>query len=97
MLFESAAAFLGHRNFDQVFCVIFDINLGDGSGIDLRRRLADDGVVLPIIYVTGNDNHATRTAAIESGCIAYLTKPFTAKSLIEPVKKACDAAAWPAP
>lgn len=93
LLFESAAAFMEQRNFDQVFCGIFDINLGDVSGIDLRRGLADDGIVLPIIYVTGNDNEASRTAAFESGCVAYLTKPFAAQSLIEPVKKACDAVA----
>ena len=27
-------------------------------------------------------------AAMESGCIAYLTKPFSAVSLIEPIEKA---------
>jgi len=86
-LFESAAAFLEQRNYDQAFCGIFDINLGDVSGIDLRRGLAGDGIVLPIIYVTGNDNEATRTAALESGCVAYLIKPFAARSLVESVKK----------
>jgi CheY-like chemotaxis protein len=40
-----------------------------------------------VIYITGNDSHANRTAATQSGCVAYLTKPFTAKSLIEPIAK----------
>jgi DNA-binding response OmpR family regulator len=43
---------------------------------------------VPVIYITGNDNPATRMAALESGCIAYLTKPFSAKSLIEPLERA---------
>jgi CheY-like chemotaxis protein len=43
---------------------------------------------LPVIYITANDNPGTRMAALESGCIAYLTKPFSAKSLIEPLEKA---------
>ena len=37
------------------------------------------GVSLPVIYMTGKDNHATRMAAMASGCLAYLTKPFTAR------------------
>ena len=42
---------------------------------------------MPVIYITANDNPAVRMAALESGCIAYLTKPFLAKSLIEPIEK----------
>ena len=70
------------------FCVIIDINLHDQSGIDLRRQLADKGVRLPVIFITGNDSDANRSAAIEAGCIAYLSKPFAARSLIEAVERA---------
>jgi FixJ family two-component response regulator len=66
---------------------------GQLSGIDLRRRLADEGVGLPVIYITGKDNPRTRSAAIESGCIAYLTKPFVTKSLNEPIERASAEAA----
>jgi FixJ family two-component response regulator len=88
VLFESADAFQKHGDFERAICVILDINLGDGSGIDLRRRLKSAGVSLPVIFITGNDNPATRMAAIASGCLAYLTKPFVAEALIEPVKRA---------
>jgi CheY-like chemotaxis protein len=37
--------------------------------------------------MTGNDSAANRTAALQSGCIAYLTKPFSSQSLIEPLKR----------
>jgi len=86
-LFESASAVLTHADFGEAFCVILDINLDGESGIALRRRLADQGVRLPVIYITGNDSEANRAAAIESGCIAYLTKPFAARSLIEPIER----------
>ena len=87
-LFDSAQALRKHDDFDDVCCIILDINLGDGSGIDLRNQLKATGILLPVIYITGNDNHATRMAALQSGCIAYLTKPFSAKSLIEPLELA---------
>jgi FixJ family two-component response regulator len=88
VLFESAEALRNHEDFGEAFCIILDINLNDASGIDLRHQLAADGVVVPVIYITGNDNHVTRMAALQSGCIAYLTKPFSARSLIEPIELA---------
>lgn len=87
-LFDSAAALLSHADFEDAFCIILDIDLNIQSGIDLRRQLAERGVDLPVIFITGNDSDANRSAAIESGCIAYLTKPFPARLLLEPVEKA---------
>ena len=86
--FETATALKAHGDFDRAFCIVLDINLGDGSGIELRHQLAESGVDVPIIYITGNDSDATRSAAMASGCLAYLTKPFTAKALMEPVERA---------
>ena len=88
VLFSSAEAFENQVDFKDACCVVLDINLGGGSGIDLRHRLKDDGHSVPVIYMTGNDNPAIRKAALESGCLAYLTKPFSAKALIEPVERA---------
>jgi FixJ family two-component response regulator len=87
LLFESAEALHEHDDFDQALCVVLDINLKDGSGIELNRRLKSAGVSLPVIFITGNDSPATRMAAMASGCLAYLTKPFVASSLIEPIER----------
>lgn len=92
-LFDSANALLSQGDFGKAFCVILDINLNGESGIALRLRLADKGVTLPVIYITGNDSEANRAAAIASGCIAYLTKPFAAQSLIEPIERVCPSIA----
>ena len=88
LLFPSAEAFKNHTDFEQAVCVILDINLSDGSGIELRHRLKAAGISVPVIYITGNDNPAVRKAALQSGCLAYLTKPFSAKSLMEPLQRA---------
>ncbi len=88
VLFPSAGAFQKHDNFEEAVCLVLDIHLNDESGIEVRHRLKDAGASLPVIYITGKDNHATRMAAMASGCIAYLTKPFTARSLIEPIERA---------
>jgi len=89
VLFASAEAFQNQNDFEKALCVILDIDLNDGSsGIELRHRLKAAGISVPVIYMTGKDNPAVREAALQSGCLAYLTKPFSAKSLIEPLERA---------
>jgi FixJ family two-component response regulator len=86
ILFSSARTFKSHTDFEKAACVILDINLNDGSGIELRHGLKAAGVCVPVIYITGNEDPAVRKAALASGCIAFLIKPFAAQSLIEPLK-----------
>ena len=85
--FETGKALRDHDSFDQALCIVLDINLSDGSGIELRYQLTEQGIALPVIYITGNDSDAIRMAALASGCVAYLTKPFTAQALIGPIEK----------
>ena len=87
--FDSIESFQNRADLDAAFCIVLDINLNDESGIELRHRLRAAGISVPVIYITANDNPAIRMAALESGCIAYLTKPFLARSLIEPLEKVC--------
>ena len=63
--FSSAQAFKSHANFEKAVCVILDINLTDGSGIELRHDLKASGVSVPVIYITGNGDPAVREAALE--------------------------------
>jgi FixJ family two-component response regulator len=86
LLFPSTEAFAKHNDYENAICVLLDINLGDASGVELRHRLKAANISVPVIYMTGKDSPAVREAALQSGCLAYLTKPFSAKSLIEPLK-----------
>jgi FixJ family two-component response regulator len=88
ILFSSAEDFKNHTDFEKVVCVILDINLNDGSGIELGHHLQAAGLFVPIIYMTGEQNPAVRKAALDTGCIAFLTKPFSTQALIEPLNKA---------
>jgi FixJ family two-component response regulator len=91
LLFPSAETFANQSDFDSAVCVLLDINLSDGSGIELRHRLKAAGNTVPVIYMTGNDTPAVRASALQSECLAYLTKPFSARSLIEPIERASAA------
>jgi FixJ family two-component response regulator len=77
----------GRNGREQAACVILDINLNDGSGIELGQGLKAAGVAVPVIFITGNENPTVREAAVASGCVAFLTKPFSARELIEPINR----------
>jgi FixJ family two-component response regulator len=85
-LFQSANDFLASvKNDDDVLCLLLDVHLDGTSGIDVKRRLTRSGLGIPVIFITANDNVTTRRLIEEVGCIAYLPKPFTAKSLVEAI------------
>jgi FixJ family two-component response regulator len=89
VLFQSAEAFEYRSDFREVVCVLLDINLNGGrSGIELRQRLKQAGHAVPVIYMTGDDNPDVHKAALESGCLAFLLKPVSVRSLIGPLERA---------
>jgi FixJ family two-component response regulator len=86
--FPSAEAFLESQSAHAPMCLVLDIHLGCMSGIELRRRLADQGSTIPVIFITAIDDEITKREVTEAGCIAYLHKPFGAPLLIAAIDKA---------
>ena len=86
--FASAEALLDSGSAQTATCLLLDIHLGGISGIELQRRLAASGSKCPVIFMTGNDNDATRNEAMDAGCIAYLRKPFAQNVLLNAISKA---------
>jgi FixJ family two-component response regulator len=82
--FASANELRAHNNFERSFCMVLDVNLGAESGIALHQELRAAGIEIPVIYISGK--HAAKVAALASGCVAFLAKPFSAQSLIEPIR-----------
>ena len=56
--------------------------------LNIRRKLTLTKPLIPVIFITGNDSEGVRRSAMEAGCIAYLTKPFSANSLLDAIEKA---------
>ena len=85
--FTSAESFLDSLALCEAACLVVDVHLGGISGIDLKRRLTSSGSDFPVIFMTAVDSEATRQAAVDAGCVAYLRKPFLAKLLIEAINQ----------
>jgi FixJ family two-component response regulator len=86
--FASAELFLDDIAKCEADCLLLDIHLGGISGIELHRKLTASGEELPVIFMTAVDNEATRQEAFDTGCVAYLKKPFRATVLIDAINRA---------
>jgi FixJ family two-component response regulator len=86
-LFNCGGAFL-ERATNDVACVVLDIHMGGMSGFEIRRRLAARGSTIPVIFMTALDSAPVRREAVEAGCAAFLSKPFSRDELIGAIRKA---------
>jgi FixJ family two-component response regulator len=87
-VFVSAEDFEQNATISYGMCLILDVYLSGKSGIESGRELAMSQVPLAVIFITGDDNEATHSEACSVGCVAFLMKPFTAKSLLDAIEKA---------
>ena len=70
---EQARSALNRLAFDLL---ILDVNLPDGSGLELLAQLRQSGDV-PVILLTANDMEMDIVTGLESGADDYITKPFS--------------------
>ena len=89
--FASAEAFLESGRVDETSCLIADVHMPGLTGLDLQRRLIEDGKRLPIIFITAFFSDSVRKQALEAGAVGFLSKPFGDDILIECLHKALKA------
>jgi FixJ family two-component response regulator len=88
--FGTAEEFLRSERPDAPSCLVLDIRLPGVNGLDFQGRLADAGVQIPIIFVTGHGDIPMTVKAMKSGAIEFLTKPFRDRDLLGAVRQALD-------
>ena len=87
MTFASADQFLKHKRPDTPACLLLDMRMPGLSGLDLQKELAQAGVDIPIIFVTGHGDIPMTVQAMKAGAIEFLTKPYREQDLIDAVRE----------
>jgi len=82
LTFASAEEFLESQRLSDTSCLITDLQMKGLSGIDLQRRLMDEGRDIPTIFVTAFPDEKTRSHVLNAGAIGFLSKPFSDDTLI---------------
>lgn len=88
--FETAEAFLRNKQSDGPGCLVLDVSLPGVSGLELQQKLADAGVRIPIIFLTGHGDIPMTVKALKSGALEFLTKPFDDQDLLNAIQQAFD-------
>jgi FixJ family two-component response regulator len=88
--FATPQEFLDHQPADCRGCLVLDIRLPGMSGLDLQRGLAQAGMTMPIIFITGHGDVPMTVRAMKSGAVEFLTKPFRPQELLDAVQQALD-------
>ena len=86
--FASAEHFLESGQVADTECLITDLQMPGLSGLDLQKRLLDNGYRTRVIFVTAFPKAKARECALNAGAVAFLSKPFEESSLIRAVKHA---------
>lgn len=82
---EAALRLLEHRAY-HIVLLEMQFGAGDGSGLDLCRRLREDEYEIPVIFVTGKNGVMDKVAGLRAGADDYIAKPFDPGELVERVK-----------
>jgi FixJ family two-component response regulator len=90
-LFASAEEFLDAAPASRALCLLVDIKLSAMSGLDLARKLSDDGFDFPIVFMTGSEKNVVRLQCLDIGCVAFLQKPIPEAHLMDAVARAVGA------
>jgi FixJ family two-component response regulator len=88
--FGTAEEFLCNKRPDGPSCLVLDVSLPGVSGLDFQRQLADAGVQIPIIFITGHGDIPMTVKAMKSGAVEFLTKPFHDQALLDAIRQALD-------
>jgi two-component system OmpR family response regulator len=66
--------------------VILDVGLPGLDGFEVCRRLRDDGVAIPVIFLTARDANEDKVSGFTKGGDDYVTKPFSIEELVARVR-----------
>ena len=80
--FGSAEEFLDSGRSTKTTCLILDVRMPGMDGLGLQRRLADGGLAIPIVFITGRASDDEERRALAAGALAFLRKPVDKEVLL---------------
>lgn len=88
--FSTPGGFHRFYRSDMPGCLILDIRMPRQSGLELYEQLLQEGKRLPVIFITAHADVATAVAAMKSGAVEFLEKPFDRDTLLKRVERALE-------
>ena len=83
--FTSASGFLAFKHPKVLSCLVSDIRLPNINGFALQEAMAQNGIITPVIFITGYGDIPMSVKAMKAGAIDFLSKPFTDEKLLNAI------------
>jgi FixJ family two-component response regulator len=88
--FTMASELLDGKLPDVPRCLVLDIRLPGGSGLDFQEALAKTGIQIPIVFLTAYGDIPMSVKAMKAGAVDFLTKPFRDQDMLDAVTRALN-------
>jgi FixJ family two-component response regulator len=88
--FASAQEFLDRPRTEAPSSLVLDLQLPGLSGLDLQKRMAEVGLDIPIVFLTGHGNIPASVQAMKAGALEFLTKPVDEQDLFKAIQEAIE-------
>ncbi len=88
--FASGSEFLESYVPDGPACLVLDLRMPQMSGLEVVEALAARNLRLPVIMISGHGDIPAAVAAMKSGAIDFLEKPYRGAALLESIRRAVD-------
>lgn len=85
--FASVRDFLDQGMAAAPGCLVLDVRMPGQGGLDFHRQMAELGLRLPTIFITGHGDIAMGVNAVKAGAIDFLAKPFRDQDLIDAIQR----------
>ena len=89
-VFGSASDFLGATLPNIVSCLVLDVRLPGVNGLEFQNVLANAGIHIPVVFITGHGDIPMSVKAMKAGAIDFLPKPFREQDMLDAVIRALD-------
>jgi FixJ family two-component response regulator len=86
--YASTGDFLLHPLPDRPGCLLLDVRMPGPSGLDLQAALKQQGIMLPVIFLTGHADVTSSVKAMKAGAVDFLTKPVKRDILLDALRRA---------
>ncbi len=86
--FPSGFEFLESLSTRRPDCIVLDLHMPLVNGFEVQAQLAESGVTVPVVIITGHDSDETRQLALARFPVAYLRKPVNDQVLLDAIELA---------
>ena len=86
--FASAEEFLESKSAAKTACLILDLRMPGMNGLELQRRLTQNGDPVPVIFLSAHASEEDERSVLRAGAVQFLRKPTSEEALLGAIRDA---------